>query len=75
MQTQVEVVIVAFLSAGPSAYETRGSSYSLWSCIRRLGGLQTLDLKLLSYRGDREVRVSPLLFTFLALPRLYEGPL
>ena len=63
MQAQVLVVTVAFLSAGPSAYETSGTSNSLWLCIRRLFGLQTLDLKLLSYEGDNEVKASPLPLT------------
>lgn len=74
MQAQVQVLTKAFLSAGPGAYETGGTSNALWLCIRRLSGLQTLDLKLLSYAGDKEVP-SPLLFTILALPRLYREPL
>ena len=65
MQAHVQVMTRAFLSAGPSAYETDGTSNSLWWCIRRLFGLQTLDLKLLSYEGDKEVKASPLLLTIL----------
>ena len=62
MQAHVQVVTMAFLSAGPGAYETGGTSNSLWLCIRRLSGLQTLDLKLLSYAGDKEVNAQPAAF-------------